>query len=72
MDNYTIKLLEKINLLNFEITLLSSLEEKQYLLNNQFYILIFFLKNIKSFTFFYNYYVSFIIIVFISIILQKN
>lgn len=72
MDNYTIKLLEKINLLNFEITLLSSLEEKQYLLNNQFYILIFFLKNIKSFTFFYNYYVSFIIIVFISITLQKN
>lgn len=44
MDNYTIKLLEKINLLNFEITLLSSLEEKQYLLNNQFYILIFFYK----------------------------
>lgn len=42
MDNYTIKLLEKINLLNFEIILLSSLEEKQYLLNNQFYILIFF------------------------------
>lgn len=72
MDNYTIKLLEKINLLNFEITLLSSLEEKQYLLNNQFYILIFFLKNIKSFTFFYNYYVSFIIIIFISITLQKN